>query len=712
MIVEFLWKEFLEDYDFFKIEYDNVDFDNITSIYCKLEGLYPNSAICAFNKMAKNTQSGESSKHRIFLFASSKKEKLTMALLQECLKKVNVKIKQITYRPAYDEGIHTNNMLNLLLSMIPNRNKTLSYAHGKLICGTCSSIYNKGRSAGEELGLHISFDYDNLLTARTLTFAEEDKVKKNNKKDSPVYHLEFDEKRIYFSSKKKKGTKEYYNHPSVFRKDNKNHIPFLGFSDIEHFEESQAYLIRSVLQDFLTTYSKYVFVNPIEYKKPTLLKAQDAEFKKEDELLRDMLSTSWIEIACHTTETGVEKLRSLIEQKSREYIKKLFGNSFEGCHEKDKSRKQICIRIVGDKDQEEKLSDSEHQTLDYRRLKEKMELIEKKIPTQDVMIKSEIEAATIKNIFRQILIKDYCIKEALPQYMIDRLKGCVITYAEKKKKNLYYFVQLTIGKDGSIAYKVGEPQLTHDGVITVLGENFESYEYHIPAFKKGYNENFIYCIEKDGITYNIYDTCEFVFPEMEEIHRALVGLKNIQVPVEVYHDLMDMVQSNESKVLCKQRIREYADNVSHDLFYSDIKKLGKEAPPEEKLTRKLMRFVTSKYNIKKGQDFRTAGRSEETLAACVNVHYWKQDAKLWKYCAGPNTKGNFHSINHKVYVREILSDITPDEAFVNELIYSLGDGWNKINEFSVHPSIFKFLKERLEIYKAQEQLNELTKKVK
>lgn len=101
-----------------------------------------------------------------------------MALLQECLKKVNVKIKQITYRPTYDEGIHTNNMLNLLLSMIPNRNKTLSYAHGKLICGTCSSIYNKGRSAGEELGLHISFDYDNLLTARTLTFAEEDKVKK------------------------------------------------------------------------------------------------------------------------------------------------------------------------------------------------------------------------------------------------------------------------------------------------------------------------------------------------------------------------------------------------------------------------------------------------------------------------------------------------------------------------------------------------------
>lgn len=460
-----------------------------------------------------------------------------MALLQECLKKVNVKIKQITYRPAYDEGIHTNNMLNLLLSMIPNRNKTLSYAHGKLICGTCSSIYNKGRSAGEELGLHISFDYDNLLTARTLTFAEEDKVKKNNKKDSPVYHLEFDEKRIYFSSKKKKGTKEYYNHPSVFRKGNKNHIPFLGFSDIEHFEESQAYLIRSVLQDFLTTYLKYVSVNPIEYKKPTLLKAQDAEFRKEDELLRDMLSTSWIEIACHTTETGVEKLRNLIEQKSREYIKKLFGNSFEGWHEKDKRRKQICIRIVGDKDQEEKLSDSEHQTLDYRHLKEKMELIEKKIPTQDVMIKSEIEAATIKNIFRQILIKDYCIREALPQYMIERFKGCVITYAEKKKNNLYYFAQLTIAKDGSIAYKVGEPRLAHDGVITVLGENFESHEYQAAL---QLSMKHVLAIDMDGQA-NLTEALGLSIEEEQTVYGAMCG--QYTLPLVKLHNGITVVPS-------------------------------------------------------------------------------------------------------------------------------------------------------------------------
>ena len=76
-------------------------------------------------------------------------------MLQERLEKVNVKIKQISYTPDYREGIYPHNMLNLMLSMMPNRDKTLSYAHGKLICGTCSSLYNKGKKQGEELGLQV-----------------------------------------------------------------------------------------------------------------------------------------------------------------------------------------------------------------------------------------------------------------------------------------------------------------------------------------------------------------------------------------------------------------------------------------------------------------------------------------------------------------------------------------------------------------------------
>ena len=75
--VNFRWDQFLEDIDLFKIEYGNAyDFENTSGIYCRLEGLCANNAICAFDKNAKEAQSGEPKKHRIFLFASAKKENI------------------------------------------------------------------------------------------------------------------------------------------------------------------------------------------------------------------------------------------------------------------------------------------------------------------------------------------------------------------------------------------------------------------------------------------------------------------------------------------------------------------------------------------------------------------------------------------------------------------------------------------------------------
>lgn len=48
-----------------------------------------------------------------------------------------------------------------------------------------------------------------------------------------------------------------------------------------------------------------------------------------------------------------------------------------------------------------------------------------------------------------------------------------------------------------------------------------------------------------------------------------------------------MVQCNEAKALCKQRINEYIDTVPHDSLYEDITKLGKMNPNEDGLTSKL-----------------------------------------------------------------------------------------------------------------------------
>ena len=60
--------------------------------------------------------------------------------------------------------------------------------------------------------------------------------------------------------------------------------------------------------------------------------------ENEDELVRNMLSSSWIDISCSTKEEGVEERRALIEDKSKVYINKLFKTGFEGTFVKTKVR--------------------------------------------------------------------------------------------------------------------------------------------------------------------------------------------------------------------------------------------------------------------------------------------------------------------------------------------------------------------------------------
>lgn len=81
--VHFLWDEFLEDFDLYKIEYSNAyDFGNNLGIYCKLEGLCPNSAVCAFNKMVKEGNADAPTKHA-YSFLHRQRRKVS---LQPCFK--------------------------------------------------------------------------------------------------------------------------------------------------------------------------------------------------------------------------------------------------------------------------------------------------------------------------------------------------------------------------------------------------------------------------------------------------------------------------------------------------------------------------------------------------------------------------------------------------------------------------------------------------
>ena len=69
--------------------------------------------------------------------------------------------------------------------------------------------------------------------------------------------------------------------------------------------------------------------------------------------------------------------------------------------------------------------------------------------------------------------------------MIERFKGCVITYAESKVKSKdYYFVQMTIDNDGQLSYRDIEKKIPQDGVISVLDANFEMREYQYLTLKR------------------------------------------------------------------------------------------------------------------------------------------------------------------------------------------------------------------------------------
>ena len=758
----FCLDKFLVDYDLYKVDYEIFDEEKRVSVYCRLEGLCANSAVYAYN---------DNRKHRIFLFAAAKKEDMTRTRMKEALKDADVRITQITpgMEPAR-EGLYTNRMLNLLLALLPNQDKALSYAHGKLIYGSLDNPYNKGRRAGEELGLYIYFSFDACLTAKTLTFSEASASKKRAKKTMTdvdeatqeksayiePYYLQFDEagKRVYYSTFKKEESQQvYYNSPSRLRKDNKNRIPFLGFkkdSSLEHllyFEESQAYRLHLVMQEFQERFGKYLEATPVVYNNVDRLEMSDVEFANEDNLLRELFRSSWINIVCEVDDDEAREKHREVMRKVKAFERKLFEKeSFEGCYAYAPGKKQLCIRIVADMDDEKDADTCKH-------FARKLEWIRQGIPTQDIMKTTDVVSAasdawdwsdgeenesngddtkvsvTVKNVFRQLLVKMHCLQGSLPQYMADCFKGCTITYAERKpsektsgekkpgEKATWYVVQLEVDETGRARYRrVGPaPVETYKDVtvMTLLDEKLNDKEYSLPMMKDGHKPGKLFCIERQGARYAIYDTYEFVFPEVERIHRNLQPHSAVSNSAAVYASiervLEDCKANEESIRFCRKLAAEYPDSRAHKSFYKkDIKKLFEMNSGDKNLKKRVNKMLKDEYNIKKGPDFRTKKSCEETLGACVDMHYWREADNCWKYCVGPHKEGKFDTIHNKVYIRKLVCEQgNPDPAFMERLIRSLGDGWNRISEFSAHPSIFKFLRERLAMYKIEMRAKEV-----
>ncbi len=89
----------------------------------------------------------------------------------------------------------------------------------------------------------------------------------------------------------------------------------------------------------------------------------------------------------------------------------------------------------------------------------------------------------------------------------------------------------------------------------------------------------------------------------------------------------------------------------------------------------------------------------------MDVNYWQIDECHWCYSAGLRgceLNGTKTDFPHKTHIRHIVSSQPIARKSIEEiLIRSLEDGWLRKNNNSVHPAIYKFMKEYLEILKTK-----------
>lgn len=94
-----------------------------------------------------------------------------------------------------------------------------------------------------------------------------------------------------------------------------------------------------------------------------------------------------------------------------------------------------------------------------------------------------------------------------------------------------------------------------------------------------------------------------------------------------------------------------------------------------------------------------------SYGAYMDVNYWQIDECHWCYSAGLRgceLNGTKTDFPHKTHIRHIVSSQPIARKSIEEiLIRSLEDGWLRKNNNSVHPAIYKFMKEYLEILKTK-----------
>lgn len=586
--------------------------------------------------------------------------------------------------------------LNLLLALLPNVDQSISYADGKLIIGSCNGWNTHHEKRGEYKCLQIFFDSTLALQSHTLTFTAAHKFNGKDSRDkhrlaaATPYYIAFDDKRAYVSTVKQDDSLTYYAlKPARFRNKWKNNIEFLNIENISLLHGSQAYVLNQIIHTLRATFKSFLQIKQLEYAPQEIIRAKEGKNTEEKPYMDHFKDNFWIDVIGYQPH---DLPTARLQQKIREVLSEL-GIATAYAEGKQRAVVRIMPSWIEEKkryanDQPGQLREKEAQS------RHKLKILSQSIPVQDITLDAEakLTATTLENTLRQLAIKHYCLNQKLPQHIGERYAGWTLVCGKKiKNTHDYQVVMAQVNADGSFKAKC-ETYPGNKGYLLIDAINGLEIKW---GERGGYSyPESIYFMKKENVECHLLDSNEFVFPVLSSIERELREREKEDISPEIYERFMDLLPDDalEGRQLCQKR-RAQNKHVSIFTLEHDMRELAKAHTGLKKQLNKIRKEFTDHTVI---PNFKNKNKLSDTYSSYVDIHYWKINEKRWCYAVGTKSLNlsTTTCFDTKTHIRHIETNVPVDSAFVKKFIIdALQDGWLRISNYSVHPSIYKFMDE-------------------
>lgn len=492
----------LNYYSFFLISLVDAQKNHI-SVYSSLEDLLTSRSGCtvvAFDG-ERRPKGDDLNYRRLYVVACKEDSSITKDDVIKCLTdKCDIEEADgYTLR----KKVPTNQLLNVLLTLLPNSQQSVLYAHGKYLVGNCKDWNKNYNKRGELVFLHVFIDTSCCLRSRVQTLTKESQFRnKKILKGATPYYLSFDEEgNIHLSTKAQvEDDDRFYDFKPKGRDSQKNMLPFLCYKDIADFKQCQAYVLNSLVRQMNDAYD-FLTVELDCFTPADVFMDKSAYNDIEEQYVEDFKRTHNVRTEVLDEDPAMLKM----SQKVNDILAEI-GVANNGCAE------DAIIRIVPSLDKDEKLKKEERNKEKTRQSQSKLEYHKRGIPVQDVTVDhDDINKETVKNLIRQLAVKDYCLKLTLPQHVGEHFNGCTIVYGERSNGKYDIVTFCLDAEDIAISYDSAADD-GNDPYVASLGMFVELKR----VGKQGKRDTF-FLIKKGNVTYQIFNTEQFVLPEVDNM---------------------------------------------------------------------------------------------------------------------------------------------------------------------------------------------------